>query len=461
MTSDQSLTGLQRANLLSFQDDADTDFSYYLLVMLAMALVAAFAIITAISPLAGEDYALGTYMPQASLLQRLVWVAGHSALQIRGWNARFGEQLAIFWLTMPRFWFVTANTLAFVSFCCSIAMLARGSVRWTSGLAISTSLCMAAVYLLWPRLETFFWVAGTSNYLHPLTLTLIVLIPFLIKECNWLSYLRGHAVWVMLPISFLAGESFEALPVGMLACMIFILWREWRRGGSYFWRLLVVTVAYALGWIILVKAPSTALRTQWYYSHSGFDGFTLPYLLKRALNSAQEFIESSKELLLVVFLTAVGSSFTGCLRVLREGNLPLLSFGALAASSLVIAAPYTEARSFSILWITLMIALVRLVSMEMARHSQYHRTVFSVGLGISALAMAAVVFVAYGRFALRVDSRSEVVISRIGTEQCVTGVELPLIHIPLERRVMADREIWVKEAPDHMSKYFHCKVLPR
>jgi len=460
MDSNQSRTGFQGVSPLSAPIDTDDDFAHRLTVMLAVALVAAFAVTSALSPLAGEDYSLTSYMPQASLLQRLVWVFGRSALQIRGWNARFGEQLAIFWLTMPHVWFVAANTLAFVSFGCVIAMFARGSVRWTSGLVSSTSVCLAATYLLWPRFETFFWTAGTSNYLHPLVLTLIVLVPFLVEDCDWLDRLRGRAVWAMMPIAFLAGASFESLPPGMLLCMAFGLWREWRRGGPYLLRLLAVACAYALGWIVLMAAPSTAYRTQWYHEHSTFAGFTLPYLLERTVNSVRTFLGSGRELLFVVMLAVLGSWFTGRVKVLREGSLLILGFGAVAASAFVIAAPYTEPRSFSILWITLIIALDRLVSVETARFSQRGRAVFAAGLGTSGLAMAAVVLVAYAQFAARVDSRSDAVISRIGTASCQEGVALPLIRIPVERRIMADREIWVEEAPDQMSEYFHCKVVP-
>src|SRR5215204_538305 len=90
-------------------------------VALGLLLLALFAGTFAISPLNGEDYALTTRQDGMDLPQRLLWVVARSHTQVMNWNARLGEQLAIFWLMQPRFLFVVANTLAFVAFCSLIA----------------------------------------------------------------------------------------------------------------------------------------------------------------------------------------------------------------------------------------------------------------------------------------------------------------------------------------------------
>src|SRR5438034_9496279 len=73
-----------------------------LLIAIAPLLLALFAVTFSISPLNGEDYGLSRLDLGQPLLDRLSWITQKSAYQWLHWNARLGEQLSIFWLTMPK-----------------------------------------------------------------------------------------------------------------------------------------------------------------------------------------------------------------------------------------------------------------------------------------------------------------------------------------------------------------------
>src|SRR5688572_27539073 len=225
------------------------------------------AIIFAVSPMNGEDYALTKLFTDASLLDRVTWAIEKSIDQSTHWNARLGEQFSIFWLSMPGALFAIANLIAISSFVFLIALFATPQDKWRRNTLIVTSfLAITACFLLWPRLEVFFWRTTAAGYLQPLVLTLLFLLPFYsLPSCRFfLGSWRGSVIFFVLGL--LCGLSFENIPPALLPYMVLITYRHLTEKTDFSARLGMATLFYFLGWVLLMIAPSTAARTAYYVS---------------------------------------------------------------------------------------------------------------------------------------------------------------------------------------------------
>ncbi|WP_208526137.1 hypothetical protein, partial [Escherichia coli] len=66
------------------------------------------------SPLQGEDFGLSRYFTSQGVIDRLIWAFYKSVNQITTWNARLGEQIAIYALSMPDLFFIFMASLSFL-----------------------------------------------------------------------------------------------------------------------------------------------------------------------------------------------------------------------------------------------------------------------------------------------------------------------------------------------------------
>ena len=78
----------------------------YVFLAISILTISLYMKTSSISPMNGEDYALTRIFENESFLSRLTWIAERSQQQMSEWNARLGEQLAIFWLSMPEIYFL-------------------------------------------------------------------------------------------------------------------------------------------------------------------------------------------------------------------------------------------------------------------------------------------------------------------------------------------------------------------
>ncbi|MDC6673862.1 hypothetical protein OEZ80_26195, partial [Leclercia adecarboxylata] len=122
-----------------------------------------------VAPLNGEDFALTREMLGASAYDRLHWMGERSFVQITQWNARLGEQLAIFWLSVPRIYYVFASILSFVIYAGLVGIWSRDEGQ-SSSFSRSVIYALALIWLFWPSYEVFFWITAQSAYFQPMIL---------------------------------------------------------------------------------------------------------------------------------------------------------------------------------------------------------------------------------------------------------------------------------------------------
>ncbi|MBO2915920.1 hypothetical protein J5H46_23375, partial [Enterobacter sichuanensis] len=78
-------------------------------------LTSIYAITFSTFPLAGEDFALTKRFINQDLITRITYSIERSSRQIEMWNARLGEQLAIFNLSMPPTFFIFVSIICFLA----------------------------------------------------------------------------------------------------------------------------------------------------------------------------------------------------------------------------------------------------------------------------------------------------------------------------------------------------------
>jgi len=428
-------------------------------IVIWIVLLALYGLVFATSPLNGEDFALSRLAHARSPYGSLSWIAARSLFQIATWNARVGEQLAIFWMEMPTPWFVAANVLTFALFCWCITALARRSLApdmsAINGWVVTNGLC----WLVWPRMEIFFWRTAAAEYLQPLVLTLLLVMAFVIPDFRRVL-VRNHLLMVLILIcAVLAGASFENTPPAILVCLLPYLVFLWRHGGEGVKQLAAAALAYTTGWVLLMVAPSTHIRSAYYHTALHLPELSPSVALARISDSWRELFLSSPELLLVFLGCATAAGLMRKRLIITFPSPGWLLVSGVLSFQAVSLAPYTDARSFVFLWATLLVFVVSFFSsLESAGYARTCRvTVFT--LGLAALAFGTGVYGEYARFADQANRRIETILETKGARPCITGLALPVLTTQATPRILANRDAWVIGNLDQVDAYFGCKVL--
>jgi hypothetical protein len=394
------------------------------------------ALTFSVSPLNGEDFGLSRLGGSGRFVETLLWVGHASVHQLTHWNARLGEQLAIFWLAMPGPWFTVAGMVAFAGLCWCITALARRSVRldhsFLTGWLVACSLC----WLVWPRMEMFFWRTAAAEYLQPLVLSLLVALLFVAQDFRLAVTRNLYRVAGAAVVAFLAGMSFENIPPAFLIYFGWRVLRLRRQGHGKTWSLISLAVAYALGWIALMIAPSTRLRIGYFNTQYHVPEMSLTYLAGRARDVASVFCSSGWELLVVFsFCLLIGLLRLRARRKQLAASLEFLVPGLLSCACLVFA-PYTEPRAFALLWVAMLVWVVRaFCRWETATVSVWPK-IAVLALAVLALGMAAGVYGEYARFGEQANRRFDTIVANTGQPACATGLEVPRLRTHASPRIL-------------------------
>ena len=394
-----------------------------------------YAVIFRLSPMNGEDYALAR--PLGSTGATWAWILARSAVQIGHWNARLGEQLSIFWLAQPQGWFLAAALLVFLALNVLLALLVSGS----RGLAEKAGLCLGLVFLLWPRMEVFFWRTAEAGYLQPMVLTLYCLYWYSSDEA--LESLAASRIRLLLVslVACLAGLSFENVPPAGLAYMAgsLALCRDRRA------RLvgLLPALALGLGWALLLTAPSTALRRAHYDQLFGVKAHDAAYAWGRIRDVARVFWASSRPL-------ACAAAAAALYLARQSPRLPRLPLAALAAALVVasvVAAPYTEPRAFLLAWCLMLAVVMEALHVALGRHAWVRPAVVVLLLG--SLGCQVWAYGLYSDFARRVSSRESAILA-----QPSASVALAPLGGDYDPRYLNNRDEWCLASPMKVYAYF-------
>ncbi len=428
-------------------------------ISLSIVLLAIYGLTFSVSPLNGEDFALSRFASGSSFTGTIVWVVDRSAHQIMGWNARLGEQLAIFWMAMPSPWFTAASVVTFAVFCWSVTAIARRTVKFDQaflmGWIVANSLC----WLVWPRMEIFFWRTATAEYLQPLVLTLLLSLVFVAKDFRAIVMGRSYSFVAVAIVAFLAGLSFENVPPALLAFFGWRLMRIRHEGGEKLRNPGALVCVYALGWIALMVFPSTRFRFNYYQAQFHSPAMSVAYLVGRANRSVDILLSSSPELL-ILFTCCV---LVGVLKPSLSGRRSLdtveFLFPGIVSFAGTVVAPYTEPRAFSLLWVVMLIYVVWTFCQGDAAVHSITRKVSALVLPILALGMAAGVYGEYAKFGAEADRRIDTIVASTGREACLKGIEVPRLTTDASPRILNNRDEWVVGNYSQVNAYFGCKVI--
>lgn len=337
------------------------------------------------TPLIGEDFALSPLKAahqSGPLKEKIGLIADKIILQSGHWNARLGEQLAIFFLGFHKDYFNFLNSLVAVSYFYTIFLYAFGR------LADFRQRCdiypfiisFALVIFLMPALgEIYFWTAGACNYLWACELILIFGLPYRLL-LSGKDILSGRSA--LLPLycllGFLAGMSSESsavvFDVLILAIILYFIIKK-RKLGAW---IYCGAISLSAGIIYLYLAPSTKIRLDYYNKLFGVGNVTLSTYFLRAQAVGQDFLRSNKFLIAFFIVLLLFSFFqqrklisaSGYSRDRRNKNADdkevflVLFFLTVSLISLAILVlpPYHEQRSFLLTVTMLIAAIVKLFS---------------------------------------------------------------------------------------------------
>lgn len=417
------------------------------------------ALIFSVSPMNGEDYALTKQFNDASFFERASWAIERSIQQSIHWNARLGEQLAIFWLAMPRVWFSVANLICISLLAFILALFAVPEKKWSRNtLVLSSLLVITAFFLLWPRLEIFFWRTASAGYLQPLVMTLLLLLPFYSSRTCQLLLSTWPSTTILVLLGLLCGLSFENVPPALLPYMAFITYLHFKEKTEFRIQLGLIVLIYLLGWALLMIAPSTHARTAYYISAFNIPPASLDYFSHQSLAVLQAFVTVSTPLLVTLVTVLLINLYLKTGSWHQPARFYLLLVPAALCVASVVKAPYIEPRAFTLAWTILIIVIVRLTFELLQQLPGRLAQVATICLGISSVGLAGQVFVEYLDYSRKVSWRTDFIMEKQNSNECRDGLLIKVIQNNSDIRLLNNREEWVAGSLPQVSNYFNCKL---
>lgn len=427
-------------------DPVSKDRTYPIFLGIALITLITYAVIFTISPINGEDFALGKQFKDESVAFRLESIVNTSLNHIETWNARFGEQLAIFWLSWPRLYFTLAAVVVFALFNFLLAAIVSNEKRRLEKTAISTTV----IFALWPGMELFFWGTVNAGYLQPLVLFLLCIYFYRNEQAVNRLNQSARSVYLVSVIAFFAGLSFETVPIAVLVYLALTVF--FCKEKLITWKTVMPIVAMATGWILLITAPSTFIRRAYYANAFKTDGYSFDYLMLRLTDVLKIFYVTTQPLLIAYLITAI---YLARKAELRKPLCFFFATGFLTVIS-VSAAPYTEPRAFCLAWALMyMVVLTGLFDL-MTRHSAIKLLLTPVLVGL--LYFPLKTYSLYSQFADEMNIRDAIIRSRIIAGECKQGIVVKSITTKYEYRYLLNRDDWYKSSADQVGYYYGCKI---
>lgn len=454
-------SGIKKSSVGKDQDCAKPNiammefWAFFFLPLLMLLSVLIFSV----SPMNGEDYALTKPFVDASFFERASWAIERSIHQSTNWNARLGEQLAIFWLAMPKAWFSVANLISMTLFTFLLALYATPQGKWSrNSIVLSSLLIVTAIFLIWPRLEIFFWQTTAAGYLQPLVATLLLLLPFYSPRARRLLLSTWTSTTAFALLGLFCGLSFENVPPALLPYMALITFFQFKEKSNSRLKLGLIALTYFVGWALLMSAPSTRARTAYYIQALNIPEDSIGYLIPKAFIVLQTFATVSYSLLVTLATVFLISLFlkTRPWRLSVEFYLLFLPAALCVAS--VIKAPYIEPRAFTLTWAILIIVIVRLAYNVLQSSPERLAQAATVFLGIVSVGFAGQVFVEYLDYSRKVTLRTDFIMERQNSNECKEGLTIRTIPNTSDIRLINNREDWVANNLPQVSNYYSCKL---
>jgi hypothetical protein len=415
------------------------------LIIFSFISFAIFLSIIIIAPMAGEDYGLTKTFHHEGILERLNYAISRSQVQMASWNARFGEQIAIFELSLPRWISVIIYSLSFVCFSYCIGVL---TCMDKAGIWKNTSMYVAGLtFLLWPGMEVFFWKTANSEYLQTMMLTIIVILPYSDKRLLEELQKRKIKFTFYLTLCFISGLSFENVPFAVsISLLALCVWDKRHKIINFLPISLILS-----GWLILITADSTSLRREYYGKTIKSNSSLLNYYLDRFLDVTLTFIDTSG---LIFSLSLVSLTYLFKLKLITKYHVILILASILVVGSML-ASPYTEARSFLFAW-CVMYSFICYAFVTFINRNDFKN--LSAIILFSSMCFGLYTLKTYSIYGEKIKIREQAILNAVGTQKCATGLSIKAITVNSGYRYVNNRDPWVINNTSEVSKYYNCVI---
>ncbi|EPU3697211.1 DUF6056 family protein [Escherichia coli] len=407
-------------------------------------LISIYAITFSIFPLSGEDFALTKRFINNGLLTRIYYSVGRSVRQIENWNARLGEQLAIFNLSMPPIFFIIISIASFIILSYILFRIFNND---NENIFIGIGVSIISIYAFWPGFEVFFWKTANAGYLQPMLITLSVM--FLYLKNDYIERMNNKFYAIYLFACILVGLSFENVPVALF--ISFLLYCFIRNTASA--RRIYPMIFILIGWVTLILAPSTIKRKEFYQHVLHYKGMSVDYIITRLIDVINVFITTSW-LLLAVFACAISYLIY---KNKAKLNIWLCIIAAILVDGSMVMSPYTEARAFMFSWCIMTAVIVHATYLMIKQEKKSHHVIFAliVTLSISSSLLTLKASVSY---AAQDSVRESIIDTARFNGLCDNGVSVKRISTPYTYRYINNREHWFFGNLDQVSTFYDCNI---
>lgn len=341
------------------------NYSLFIAIILLSLITLFFLTMNINTPMMGEDFALISFYPYyepASTVEHISLIIKRIINQASNWNIRIGEQISIIFGSINIIYYYVGNTIISVLYVLLIPIYAFGKkVKFTErNDVISIAMSFGLIILFQPALgEIFFWRTGSSNYLWAVCILLVFTIPLRMILDNK-NIFENKKILILLHtlLGFFAGLTNENTVVTfivMYTCII--IYRIVKKQEIYLW-MWSSFISLVIGFLIMLFAPSTAIRMQTYKEIFGIENVTIMDYIHRGLNIINRFFKENLWLvilLLIILIVYIVLNYSKIkLEIQRKEfkkykiaaiNLTFLLASALSAGALI-GAPYIETRAF-------------------------------------------------------------------------------------------------------------------
>jgi len=221
-------------------------------------------------------------------------------------------------------------------------------------------------------------------------------------------------------------------------------------------RMYVPFLSLFAGWSLLISAPSTRHRVDYFQEAFGFSGYSWEFLTVRLRDVLSTFAESSWVLLIFYVVALIYLMKTGQNQKLAIASIVSLFLNCLT----LIPSPYTEPRSFIFSWL-LMIAIVLSGLTKLGKDSG-PRVLITLMFGLAAISTLLFILPGYQKFADQLNDRDSYMRSQMHEPVCLTGLEIKRVGSGLSERYLNNRDAWVFSSLDQVSaRYNNCNIFEK
>lgn len=406
-----------------------------------------FSSILSISPINGEDYALtAMFNNDVTFYERIIWVFYRAIEQYKNWNARLGELNAIFQLSLPFYLQLTLSSLSFLGAVYFVASVFLFDFKYRGCLWL---IAILVIITLTPSFEVFFWKTVNASYLQPILLSFPSLYYFnSVKKLNLLLSSNIRVLFSSVTLLFL-GLSFENVAPALILYMLSSIYL-YRSLGRV--KLYIPIFFLLVGWLFLMTAKSTIIRTEFYHQVYQSDYANISYIIERIYNILHVFFDTSG---LTFTFFSVSFIYLWRCRVNKIELILPVGLSCLVVGSTILS-PYTEPRAFLLVWLIMLSYITIALSMFLRNNKSISEYIVFM-LSLWSFCIMSYSLDVYKNFSDAVGHRNyNILLAK--SFGCKKPIIINVIGTSAGYRYINNREAWLRFSEKHISNYYGCNI---